>query len=86
VKCLDRDLYLVISELNSVDGPIILEVELDDMDIVTVTKDILTGQYSQVAAVIQINVDEKICRDVTHDFQTAIDDYREAVALARRGR
>jgi len=80
----DRDFYLVISDL---DGPTILEVDdLSRMDVVTVTKDIVSGQYGDVIAVIQFNPNEYTCRDVTHDFQTAIDDYREAVADARRGR
>jgi len=81
---LDRDRYLVISDL---DGPVILEVDdIDRMDVVSVTKDILTGQYGDVIAVIQWNPNENICRDVTHDFQAAIDDHAEAAALVRRGR
>jgi hypothetical protein len=82
---LDRDLFLVISDIG--DGPIILGVDnLADMSAAKVTRDILSGQYSTPLAVIQINVSEKICRDCTHDFQTVIDDHAEAVADARRDR
>jgi hypothetical protein len=81
---LDRDRFLVISDL---DGPTILEVDdIDRMDAVSVTKDILTGQFGDVIAVIEFNPAEHTCRDVTHDFQTAIDDHREAAANARRER
>lgn len=80
---LDRDLYLVISYLNE---PIILEVTMDQMKRDVVMQDIRDGQYREVLAVLQINPIEKICRECTDEFRTAIDDHREAATDARRCR
>lgn len=63
---LDQTMYLVISARK--DGPIIYEIELADMGLSTVAKDIHHGQYGAVLAVIEINPSLHICRDVTHDF------------------
>lgn len=71
---LDRMLYLVVSELGmSGVGPIILEVELSNMSREQVTKDLREGQYEKPLAVIEINVEEKICREVTDEFRAVID-------------
>jgi hypothetical protein len=68
---LDRMLYLVVSDHK--DGPVIWEVSLSDMDLATVAKDIKSGQYRDVLAVLEINPVERICREVTRDFQSLID-------------
>jgi hypothetical protein len=70
---LDRMLYLVISDHK--DGPIIWEIQLHRMDLVQVTKDIMHGQYDgEVLAVIEMNPEEGICREVTSDFETLLPD------------
>ena len=69
---LDRMMYLVISELASCEGPIILEVELSRTTLVQVAKDIRDGQYDKVLAVIEMNPAEGICREATHDFEAVI--------------
>jgi hypothetical protein len=70
---LDLMLYLVISQLSSSDGPIILEIELSRMGLADVLRDIRDGQYSTVLAVLELNPVEGICREVTYDFKDVID-------------
>ncbi|MET3995001.1 hypothetical protein ABID65_006667 [Bradyrhizobium sp. S3.9.2] len=68
---LDRMLYLVISDHcgHHHRGPIIYEIEPDNMDRSSVAEDISHGQYGRVLHVIELNPAEGICREVTNDFQ-----------------
>jgi hypothetical protein len=68
---LDRMMYLVISTLPKC-GPLVLEVELHRMDRDTVARELREGQYEQVVAVIELNPVEKICREVTDEFEPEI--------------
>lgn len=70
-SALDQMLYLVISDHH--EGPIIWEVELSRMSRATVEREIAEGQYEIVLAVVELNVAEGICREVTDDFRAAID-------------
>ena len=63
---LDQTMYLVISARK--DGPIIYEVELSQMGLSTVAKDLRSGQYGTAIAVLELDPRNKICRDVTNDF------------------
>jgi hypothetical protein len=65
-------MFLVICDHK--DGPYIPEVsDLDHTRLVTVTKHILEGQYSNILAIIEINPIEHIARDATNDFREIID-------------
>jgi hypothetical protein len=79
---LDRDMYLVV--VNHFNGPYIPETDLSRTGKQIVTEDLRCGQYDDVLAVIQFNPALHTARDCTHDFQTVIDEYTEAVADARR--
>jgi hypothetical protein len=79
---LDRDMHLVV--VGHKNGPYIPETDIARTSIKIVTEDLRCGQYDDVLAVIQVNPVEHTARDCTHDFQTVIDEYAEAVADARR--
>lgn len=68
---LDHMMYLVVVDHR--DGPYIPETSLDRTSVVTVTKDLLQGQYSDVLAVIELNPVEHTSRECTDDFRAAID-------------
>jgi hypothetical protein len=84
---LDRDFYLVISELSGSDGPtvLILETELSRMDRKTVTEDLRHGQFGIVRAVIELNPLEYTCRDATDDFQDIIEETNAVIERHRAG-
>jgi hypothetical protein len=70
---LDRMLYLVISQHRS--GPLIHEVEVESMKRETVLEDLRHGQFGGVIAVAEINIEERLCREVTDEPE-----FREAIA------
>jgi len=76
-------IYLVVSDHPT--GPLIHETSLADTDRKTVAKDIADDQYGEIISVLELNPVEGICREVTDEFQKAIDDREEAIADARRG-
>ena len=69
---IDRMIYLVVSDHPT--GPLIHETSLADTDRKTVAKDIADDQFGPVISVLEINPAEKICREVTDEFQQAIAD------------
>jgi len=83
MSTIDRMIYLVISDHKT--GPLIRETSLADTDRKTVERDIADDQYGEIISVLELNPVEGICREVTDEFQTAIDDRNEAVTDARRG-
>ena len=69
---LDQMIYIVISDSRS-GGLFINEVTLDQSRCAVVARDIRDGQYADIAAVLELNPVEHICRDATDEFRAVID-------------
>jgi hypothetical protein len=53
-------------------GPYIPETDLDRTSLVAVCKDIKSGQFDNVLAVIEIDPLTRSCREATHEFTSLI--------------
>jgi hypothetical protein len=67
-----RAYFLVIC--GRVEGPIIYETMVADMDRATVTRHLKEGQFDNPCRVIEFVPQAGTCRDVTHEFLAPLSD------------